>query len=181
LQTLHDSTSEIIKATGMSVERETYLQIVIVAHSLGAVVTRYALNAGHEDKQKWLDKCKLVLFAPAHIGAQRELKSFVDFPGPIKCLGPFIRYFVLTFNQLVDPTIIIKPMTDKCNDLIEKEGIQTFTIAKKVIWASPERVVINDFFLKDPKPLIFQKKGHSAVCKPTRSFIKPIEELKAVL
>src|SRR5713226_7104842 len=47
-----------------------YGSVVVVAHSLGAVVARQALLDLDEDRNpKWLNKISLVLFAPAHMGA----------------------------------------------------------------------------------------------------------------
>jgi pimeloyl-ACP methyl ester carboxylesterase len=181
LRTMHDNPDVIMQSSGMALHRNTYTEIVIAAHSLGAVVTRVALNEGYDSGATWLDKCKLILFAPAHNGARKELDTFINFPGYLKCMGPFLRYFVLSLSQLIDPTIILAPMHEKIKELITKEGIESFTVAKKVIWASPERVVINRKLLKDPEAIIFRKKNHSQVCKPTATYLKPFTELEALL
>jgi hypothetical protein len=44
-----------------------YTSVVLVAHSLGAIVVRGALLESLS--QSWLDTVRLVLFAPAHKGA----------------------------------------------------------------------------------------------------------------
>ena len=47
-----------------------YSSVIIVAHSLGAVIARQALlDLDEGPRKKWLDKLSLVLFAPAHMGA----------------------------------------------------------------------------------------------------------------
>jgi pimeloyl-ACP methyl ester carboxylesterase len=181
IKTLHDRPGDIIKATGMDIYRGTYKKIVIVAHSLGAVVSRYALNEGYESGLQWLDKTALVLFAPAHTGAHRSIDTLTTFPPPIKFLGPLARYFVLTLEQLIDTSIIIDPLREKHKVLIENKGVMDFTIAKKVVWSSPDRVVINNKFASDPTAVVIDNKSHSAVCKPTNSFIQPFEELESIL
>ncbi|MGN8055999.1 esterase/lipase family protein [Pedobacter sp. 22163] len=181
LRRIHDDLPEVVKESGLGVKREEpYSEIVIVCHSLGAVVTRVALNEGSRSNAVFLDKCRLVLFAPAHQGAMKVLGNF-GFPGSFAVLGPALRYFVVTFDQLIDRNIIITDMESKCRDLINN-GRTTFTIAEKVIWASPDRVVVNKTFLDDPEPVVFPGNvGHVKVCKPTQKFPDPLNELQKVL
>lgn len=181
LKSIHDNLKEVMRDSGIRENRlGVYSKIVIIGHSLGAVVARQALNDGYDAKETWLNKCELIFFAPAHIGARPEIMSFINFPSFLKCLGPFTKYVVVTLNQLTDPSIIIGPMTEKCRELIEKKGITTFTIAKKIIWADDERVVQNRKFLQDPNAIILLG-GHTTVCKPHTNFDKPFIEVAPLL
>ncbi len=165
LRAIHNNIDLVIKNSGIKIQREQYCKIVIVAHSLGAVITRMALNEGFKTEGQWLGKCELILFAPAHKGAREEILGFLDMPGLPKFLGPLSKYFVVTLKQLMDASKLIKPMEDKVRKLIEQQ-VRSFTIPKRIIWAEKERVVINDFFLEDPEPIEVEGKRHEDVCKP---------------
>ena len=46
-----------------------YDETILVAHSLGAVIARWALLQATDQQKKWAPRVKLILFAPAHMGA----------------------------------------------------------------------------------------------------------------
>jgi hypothetical protein len=52
-----------------------YKRVILAAHSLGAVICRWALLFAHNKKKAgaadhgWVDRTAMVLFAPAHMGA----------------------------------------------------------------------------------------------------------------
>ena len=73
-------------------------------------------------------------------------------------------------------------MEQKCAKLITT-GTRTFTIAKRVIWAHKERVVINSRFLEDPEAVLFNDRAidHTKVCKPNAAFLEPFNEVELVL
>ena len=52
-----------------------YDELVIVAHSLGAVISRRALLDATRNKSEWVARTKLVLYAPAHKGPVTTLLS----------------------------------------------------------------------------------------------------------
>jgi pimeloyl-ACP methyl ester carboxylesterase len=53
-----------------------YRKILVVAHSLGGAIARRAILDGHREGDFWAQKTRLLLFAPAHCGAQlAELKK----------------------------------------------------------------------------------------------------------
>src|SRR5438105_9623963 len=54
----------------MMVQRDAfqYETITVVAHSLGAIVSRLALVEAFNEKQPWVNAIRLILFAPAHRG-----------------------------------------------------------------------------------------------------------------
>jgi pimeloyl-ACP methyl ester carboxylesterase len=183
LRCIHNNLPEVVIDSGINIIRNReYTEIVIICHSLGAVVTRVALNEGYASSGgDFLHKCKLILFAPAHQGAQKVFSS-LSFPSYLAVLGPLMHYFVVTLDQLTERDIIIDDMETKCAELID-QGIDSFTIAKKVIWASPERVVINSRFLKDPEAVRYKGKkiSHTKVCKPSVRFQAPLIEVEQVL
>jgi pimeloyl-ACP methyl ester carboxylesterase len=159
----------------------TYSKIVIVAHSLGAVVTRRALLFAKKDRREWVDLTSMILFAPAHMGARAipHLRSLL-FPWPLKFLAGLIEFKLASLDDLM-------PHSDTLNDILAEtkelkiKGEHQFTIAKSVVWAGKELIVYNANFLDDPNPIEFEDKDHINVCKSSPEFLRPIEEIKKVL
>ena len=185
IKSIHDDLPGVAKNSGLKIVRDKiYSEIVVICHSLGAVVARVAFNEGFDDgDSQILDKCKLVLFAPAHKGARRSIGGLIAFPPYLRVLGPLIHHFVLTLDQLLEPETIIEPMEEKCKEIISQHSIKTFTVAKSVIWATPERVLVNAKFGQDPKAIQYKKKkiNHVQVCKPTNRFTDPFDTVAIVL
>lgn len=160
--------------------RLPYNKILIVAHSLGAVVSRLALLSAHREKKQWVHYCSLLLFAPAHKGTALTLTAMISgeaLPGLLKLVSLVAGFFVPTMKELNGESVVIRDLEKETLDLIEKEKITTFTIAKEVIWASRERIVRCHSFGKDPEGWKLPKTNHSSVCKPTTRFLRPLEIL----
>lgn len=150
-----------------------YTNIIIVAHSMGAVITRKALVNAIKKKLIWVDKTKMILFAPAHRGA-RVSKLWIDsLPPVINIIANAISFKVVTIGEL-------KPNSDTLNDLVAscKEYINTpyepYVIAKEVVAASHDTIVYTLDFLKDPVPTPL-KGSHTSVCKPKKGFVQPLD------
>jgi hypothetical protein len=50
--------------------RLPYLEVVVVAHSMGSVVVRKALLEADDKMQPWKTQVSMILYAPAHLGAR---------------------------------------------------------------------------------------------------------------
>jgi pimeloyl-ACP methyl ester carboxylesterase len=61
-----------------------YKNILLVAHSLGAIILRQALLLAEIDNRSWLDKTTMALFAPAHNGANIIPLAKEALPGFLK-------------------------------------------------------------------------------------------------
>lgn len=80
-----------LPASGKRDSSFSYDHVLLVGHSLGAVIARWALLPSKPEKKDWEGKVSLVLFAPAHKGADvprlaleategfKFLKLFVSF------------------------------------------------------------------------------------------------------
>jgi hypothetical protein len=181
LEAIQDNLNDIIAESGVSVQRtEKYSEIVIVAHSLGAVVARYALLIGVRKNMTWLENCKLVLFAPAHKGAKKAVKLYNQLPGFLKYIGPLTEFFVVTINEVMEGSDLIREIEEKYLSLLQK-GTYQFAIAKKVVWAELDKIVNCSDFANDPSAEVFIGRNHTNVCKPSNSFIKPFEIVESVL
>jgi pimeloyl-ACP methyl ester carboxylesterase len=158
-----------------------YRRVIIVAHSLGAVVARLALlraHAIHFDQQDiipWLSTVRLVLFAPAHKGAKAAfLAGFLLSGGNFifKCVTVGVRYMFPLIDEMVPNSPVLADLTKRTEALLvkRKQAEQTFPdnhlVAFQVIWAGNERVVENIQFCDDPQPDMFRYQNHKTVCKP---------------
>ena len=158
---MHDFT----KANRNVDEIFEYNEITIVAHSLGAVITRLALNLAYEKKASWLKSVNMLLFAPAHNGA-RIIPLLVElfYPKIFRPIGILWRYFVVTLHDLEEKSLTLSDLKLRTQD-IQKENEARFSKALSVVWAQNERVVFNNRYLEDSLPIQFTGTNHSSVCK----------------
>lgn len=157
--------------------------LIIVAHSLGAVIVRDALlrvkenlTTGRTPTNTWIDRTKLVLFAPAHCGsrlADRWLAMFLRRGlahwalHSISDLRPGCQYL----HSLQQRTVA------ECN-----QGATDPFKASRIVFPSIEDVVEIGTFPCDPQEEVpFEGVTHSTVCKPTQKWRKPISLVEQVL
>jgi pimeloyl-ACP methyl ester carboxylesterase len=166
----------------------SYRRIIVVAHSLGAILARWALVMAQNEGRQWMKNVELVLFAPAHNGARpRELLQ-IGLGG----IG-FLRFFLAgvfykspLIQELdpVHPNSTIPPFRAAVRKAAKAAGNPPYLTAKMVIHAGREGVVINGPFENDPLPTDarqFARADHSAVCKPVSRFLHPLTVLTALL
>ncbi|MDX2068137.1 MAG: alpha/beta hydrolase [Haliscomenobacter sp.] len=158
-----------------------YKKIVLVAHSLGAILARQAQILAFDGGSNWLKKSSLILFAPAHNGAQILPLMMEALPGLWSLLGLFIkyRYPILRDLDSEDDGIwkSIKDRTEQLQEIPEGEP----TKAKLVVFAKGDKVVRNIPYLKDLPPKVIDGQTHMSVCKPKENFYMPVELLKKLL
>lgn len=162
-----------------------YSELVIVAHSLGAILSRWALAMAVTAAKNWVANTRLALFAPAHNGSR---------PGELMRLATnnmaFLRFFVtgyLYYSPLVDElaenSAILQKFQKAVKDALASPAGTNLT-AQLVIHANRERVVHNAPFESDPLPAfphLFREADHLSVCKPTRYFPAPLDALRSIL
>jgi len=163
-------------------ENFQYMELVLVAHSLGAVITRRALLDLTLLGRPWLSKTRLVLFAPAHMGA-----SVADLAWETVSNFRFLRFFgaVARFESpLIDQ---LKPGSPELTALLSEtqiacqNGANSHLKARKVVIAEYERIVRNDRFASDPPPVTIPDTEHTTVCKPRVDFLRPVQLLEEIL
>jgi pimeloyl-ACP methyl ester carboxylesterase len=161
--------------------RFQYQHITLVAHSLGAVVTREALvQAAMDDPPApWLDRISLVLFAPAHTGAQiidlanEALGALPASFGAAAAAGA--KAFAQVLNDLEPDSLALKKLQGDTADLIQKG--YTSLRAKVVVIGQKDRIVKAVRFCADPGPRIVPDKGHIGICKPDATYAAPLGHL----
>jgi Putative serine esterase (DUF676) len=158
-----------------------YSKIVLVAHSLGAILTRQTLLLAEIDNKGWVDKVIMGLFAPAHNGANIINLAMQSLNGLSGLLGVFakFRYPILSDLDNHEQGIIhdIKSKTE----FLQNQGKAEYTKAKLVVYAMGDKVVRNIQYLNDIPAVVISPANHVSVCKPTEDFKKPIELLKSIL
>lgn len=158
-----------------------YQSLVVVAHSLGAVVTRQALIELDEERDNhWLSKVSLILFAPAHMGADvvplgtEVLKASFH----LAVVQIASNLLIPVWRDLPPDSQTIRELSARTRAALEfadREGKPTgHLIAKKVIFGNLENIVNQDQFCRDPRPHRIPGLGHFSVCKPKPTALAPL-------
>jgi pimeloyl-ACP methyl ester carboxylesterase len=161
----------------------SYDKVILVCHSLGAVIARFALLRATREQKVWAPKAKLLLFAPAHKGAVVTKLA-------LETAGHF-RFLALFAGILEFKSPLVKQLEKGSAELIELEshtmaelngGANNHLMAHKVCIAEKEHVVSNDKFGIDPEAEAIRHATHTTICKPKQPrfgepFLKPLDAL----
>jgi pimeloyl-ACP methyl ester carboxylesterase len=161
-----------------------YTRVVVVGHSLGAIVSRRALLDAHQQQRGWLPRVRLAFFAPAHLGANvvelgTEALTNVHWLGAV--IGFAGRWQGTVLNDLkVDSTTLSKLADDMRQ--ANASGNAPYLAAAKVWFGEFENVVTVGAFPGDPvlDPPIPGRR-HVNVCKPDGGYTLPVREVVKLL
>jgi pimeloyl-ACP methyl ester carboxylesterase len=165
----------------------TYDKVILAAHSLGAVISRWVLLHAHDDKQKWLNRIAMVLYAPAHKGA--KVSQLISELGAgdgtistiLRLMGLGAKHASPLIDELKEGGTDLQLLLDETNKALAAGGGSSL-IARKVVIAERERIVVNRRFAQDPWPAAtFAGTNHFSICKPTKDFLFPLECLSEAL
>lgn len=185
LDALTSSPESMYKASKASLGARSahpsiYSRIVVVAHSLGAVVSRRMLLDAYNLKRPWAARTELLFFAPAHRGST-TLEWWRSSPlGPamqlVSVASLLGRYSVL--HDLKKESDFLK---DLHADLIAayKPALTGNLAARHVAWAEDEQVVSNLNLPPDPPGDPLRGTDHATVCKPHWGYTEPLSRLLA--
>jgi pimeloyl-ACP methyl ester carboxylesterase len=174
--------------------KEQYDRILMVAHSMGAVVARRALLDSSERAapaerltDDELRRIRMLFFAPAHCGSRIALLlgsglGLDNLPGA-KLLGAILTLWMRSVPDLEEESPTLKRLAeDAANEIRGRESRNASTehICARVYHAEDDRVVVqNDFFCDYPfKPVM--DRNHRTICKPLKGYRTPIEALSAL-
>ncbi|MHA3788365.1 esterase/lipase family protein [Flavobacterium hauense] len=155
----------------------SYKKVIIIAHSLGAIVSRYALLKAIDENVDWKNKCKLMLFAPAHNGSRIPNLLMLSLPSFTKILGGLGLYQYPVIDDLTPGSACLKKLEQLVVKLQKK---YKKVLTAHVIEAHGDKVVHNGPFCYDKYSTIspIKNKSHTTVCKPIKySYEEPIDEL----
>ena len=159
-----------------------YERLVIVGHSLGAVVARAALlrtRTIHKPGPLW-SQTRSLFFAPAHCGARPvELMASVALPWPIQLVK---RATLLWRSPALDDLQRGGSYLAWLQSEV-REGVRGGSehLRASTIHVRDDGVVFNCVFADDFPPQLVWDHDHRSVCKPTRDYLDPVEALSAQL
>jgi len=156
-----------------------YSRCVVVAHSLGAVVSRWALLRAHDSNCSWLTNIRYLLFAPAHCGGiiVDSISELLTAHSITKALGDVAKVRFPLLNELAADSVMLKTLEKRTRKAV-RSGC-TALIPQRVVIAEYEDIVNNLPFLDDPHPTAVRDARHTSICKPTQFFtsVKFVTEL----
>ncbi len=167
--------SRILPANQKLPERE-YKKIILVAHSLGAILVRQALLIAYSSKAKWVKNTSMALFAPAHSGAMIVTLAFSALPGLGGILAALVKFRYPILDNLNPNSSIIK-MIKQQTFALQQSPKGDFTKAKLVVFAKGDKIVDSTPYFGDTAPTVVSGVNHTSVCKPRFRYQLPFEEL----
>jgi pimeloyl-ACP methyl ester carboxylesterase len=183
LDALFDDPVDVVKQSLPSANRTKkfkYKKILVVGHSLGAVVSRLAVVDAHRKKRRWVPKIELMFFAPAHGGASilplASLMMGALRLAPIEALARF-KYQVL--HDLERKSQTLTQLEAQTSTAI-KRGARNL-IARRIVYAGNDKIVDPVDFCDDPAAEFIHRVTHTGVCKPRVDFNDPLHHVLACL
>jgi alpha-beta hydrolase superfamily lysophospholipase len=173
---------------GQSVQRPPappYDHVVIVAHSLGAVISRRALLDLGRARKPWVQSLRLVLFAPAHSGSYAAAITSAALSSQgwqlLKLAASAAQYKLPLLTDLQKGSVVLTRLEQDTRRALDAAPDQrSHLVPDSVIWANDDLVVINAPFCDDPLEKPWEG-NHTSICKPTSSFRDPVEAVLAAL
>ncbi|MDW9981911.1 hypothetical protein CN187_03015 [Sinorhizobium meliloti] len=141
-------------------------KVTVIAHSLGAPVSRRALLDAIRNQASWAGKTRLQLFAPAHMGAylNKVRKELGIASRLIASLTALTKFGVLLLDGLEPGSpFLTQLMEDSSKELAN--GWDAQVKARQVIFGDGENVVMVQRFLEDPPHTVWPGHGHCSVCR----------------
>lgn len=184
LQVLQSLTGNPSQVINLSIDNDVearkrkfrFTEILLVAHSLGAVLCRRALLEARDKLKKgqkqfgWVNNVRMVLFAPAHLGAR---KLPLIGAGIVNALT---RIDTSVASQLAPNSPIIVKLKNDTRQAVS-EGDAEYLRAAKVILGAKDMVVENGMYDGDHACITIAGHGHISVCKPSGKYRDPIDQV----
>jgi hypothetical protein len=142
---------------------------------LGAVVSRLALISAHGNGDKWPHHTQLILFAPAHKGAN-ILELAILALSVIRCFPTeaVARWRFPSLSDLKEDCQTLRYLDSKVQ--AEVAAGADYLRATAIIHADNDSIVTPLDLIVDP-PASFYEQSHTGVCKPGLMFDSPIDEV----
>ena len=153
---------------------QPYKRAYVIAHSLGAVVTRLAMLLAYRSGALWTPMPEMVFYAPAHMGS--NLPRLVKLVSGTLAARAYMKCQVL--QDLDTPCQTLTYLQDETDRQRKKYGASILR-ANCIMFGHDENVVNILPFPGDPdhKRPAFPNRNHITVCKPQRANDHPLQEL----
>ncbi|HEY7248668.1 MAG TPA: alpha/beta fold hydrolase [Xanthobacteraceae bacterium] len=170
-----------------------YRRIVVIAHSMGAVIARRALldldlppPDGLTDDE--LGRFAFLFFAPAHCGSAIPLLIGsglgLDFLPGAKLIGALARLWFQSLRDLEEGSAFLAKLAQDNKQTREARtgrGGSIGHLRAIVYHAHNDRVVSQNGFDQDPPFRPVMDQNHRSICKPNAEYREPFEALRAIL
>ena len=178
---------ETLGSSGRPPRPVKYKRVLLIAHSMGAVVARKALLRMYRNRNKdlWAKTIILLLFAPAHLGA--HVTHLVSLLGIIPYVGqmlPFVRYKIpalteLGINERGQMSRSLEDMRTDTKEALERGAF--YLRARKVIFGTADKVVVPGEYCDDENFDSVAGREHKDICKPTTDYLDPLNVVMGFL
>lgn len=170
-----------------------YRKIIVVAHSMGAVISRRALmdldqSSPEGFNENELAKFRFLFFAPAHCGSAIPLLIGsglgLDFLPGAKVVGSLVLFWLQSLRDLEEGSPFLTKLAEDCQELRKHRSARHASIRHLhaiVYHAHNDRVVSQNNFDYDPPFEPVMNQNHRSICKPDDVYQRPIEALRALL
>ena len=178
---LRDSLPSGAMARGANAK---YERILVVAHSMGAVIARRALlDLPANGVQS--DAFRLLFFAPAHCGSNLALligSGFgLDRIGFAKVVGEAARMLLPSLRDLEVGSAALRKMSVDVMRAHQSRDGGVEHLRAAVYHAQNDKVVEQDDFEGDPPFEPVMDKNHRSICKPSSEYAVPVDALKGLI
>ncbi len=162
-----------------------FTRLTLVAHSLGAAVARQAVIEHHRNGDPWTAAIQLVLFAPAHKGANGAKLGaalFANLPFLGGLIGGLLQLRYQSIRDLDPDSPFLKTLLSESEKaLVFAARPAEYVKARSVVWAISDPVVTNQRFLEDPTAERVPARTHSGLCKPVDGYDIPVDHVLKAL
>jgi pimeloyl-ACP methyl ester carboxylesterase len=160
----------------------SYNRILLVAHSLGAILVRQAQLLAFTAGKNWVDKTEMALFAPAHNGANVVPLAMAALPGLYSLIGVIAKFkFPILIDLDADNSNTIWNAVKTKTQKLQDDGKGNFTKAKLVVSAMGDKVIRSYQYLDDVPAKVVTNSSHMKVCKPLDVNHESIMLLKSII
>lgn len=168
--------------------RMTYEKVILVGHSMGAVVIRRALldlELNDDLTQEDRDKISLLFFAPAHKGSSIPLMIAsgigLDFLPGAQLVSNALALWYRSLQDLKEGSQCLTGLEQDSRLVREERRTGTEYLRAHVYHAQGDKVVVQETFDRDHPVRPILKRNHRNICKPDDEYSEALEALEALL
>lgn len=168
----------------------SYRRILIVAHSMGAVIARRAVVDLDRDELKIYESSsiRLLFFAPAHRGSSIPLLigsglGLEWLPGAA-LVGASLTLYYRSLQDLAEGSECLTSLAEDCKAMREQrmENDEDYRyLLAEVYHAQSDKVVNQNQFDHDHRMRPIMRRDHRSICKPDAEYATPVSALRSLL